>query len=145
MASFFVGGTKRATPISQILNSVGDTAIQTCFLRMYLLMSVCRMEIAIKRDMDVQELKPALATWLRWLECQSVHQKFAGSIPSQGTCLGRGFHPLMGWVQEATSHQCFCISLSSSLPPSFLSSLKLNGNMSLGEDKKTLKPAHLEI
>ena len=34
--------------------------------------------------------------------CCSAKQKVAGSIPSQGTCLGCGFRPSSGHIQEAT-------------------------------------------
>ena len=30
----------------------------------------------------------ALAGVAQWIECRPVNQKVAGSIPSQGTCLG---------------------------------------------------------
>lgn len=53
--------------------------LASVYVSVVMRMSVCRMEIAIKSDMDVQELKPALATGLSWLECQSVHHKVAGS------------------------------------------------------------------
>ena len=44
----------------------------------------------------------ALAVWLSWLQHCPVHQKVAGSIPSQDTYLGCGFDPQSGQAQEAT-------------------------------------------
>ena len=35
----------------------------------------------------------ALAGVAQWIECQPVNQRFTGSIPSQGTCLGFGPGP----------------------------------------------------
>ena len=71
----------------------------------------------------------ALARWLTGLECP-IHQKVAGSIPSQSTYLGCGFNPQLGAVQEETSR---CFSLFLPPPPSL--SLK-SVNISLGEDLK---------
>ena len=34
--------------------------------------------------------------------CHPAKQKFPSSTPSQGTCLGCGFSPWSGYVQEAT-------------------------------------------
>ena len=42
----------------------------------------------------------ALTGWLNWLECHLVQQKFVGLIPSQGTCLGCGFHAQWGCVWD---------------------------------------------
>ena len=44
----------------------------------------------------------ALAGWLIGLERLPVQQKVAGLIPGQGTCLGCGFDPPSGHLQEAT-------------------------------------------
>ena len=81
----------------------------------------------------------ALAEWLSWLEHCSIHQKWVGSIPGQGTYLEGGFDPIIGahtggnWSMFLPhSHQC---SLSFSLSLSLLLSLKLI-NMSSGEDWK---------
>ena len=35
-----------------------------------------------------RKMDGALAGVAQWIECQPVNQKVAGSIPSQGTCLG---------------------------------------------------------
>ena len=43
-----------------------------------------------------------------------MHQKFAGSIAGQGTYLGCGFDPWLGYVREATD-QCFSLSPPSSV------------------------------
>ena len=48
----------------------------------------------------------ALARWFSWLEHRPVHQKAAGSIPSQGTYLDCRFDPQVKHVWEATD-QCF--------------------------------------
>ena len=63
----------------------------------------------------------------QWPECQPTNQRVAGSISSQGTCLGcwPGRSPV-GGAGEATTHWCFSLSLSLS-PPSLLPlSLKIN-------------------
>ena len=62
----------------------------------------------------------ALAGVAQWTECQPVNQRVAGSIPSQGTCLGCGPGSLVGGAREATTHWCFSPSLSLPL------SLKIN-------------------
>ena len=49
-----------------------------------------------------------------WLEHHPIHRNVAGSIPSQGTCLGYGFDSWLGSVWEATN-QCFSLPLSLSL------------------------------
>ena len=61
----------------------------------------------------------------------SLNQKVAGSIPSQGTCLGAGLIPSLGTygrqpIDVCLSHQCFSLSL-----PLFLEAMK---KMSSGED-----------
>ena len=68
------------------------------------------------------------------MEHRPVHQKVAGSIPSQGTHLGCRFDPPLGCVWEATNG---CFSLTSkflSLPPYSLS--KIHKYISLGEELK---------
>ena len=71
--------------------------------------------------------------WLSWLVRHPINQKVVGSIPGQGACLGCGFSPWWGHVQEATngcfSHQC----LSPSHPPSLSLSLQ-SISMPSGED-----------
>ena len=52
----------------------------------------------------------APAWWLSWLERCPKHQKFTGSITSQGTYLGYSFNPLLGHVRKA-SNQCFSLAL----------------------------------
>ena len=60
--------------------------------------------------------------WLAWLEhCLIKTKKIVGSIPEQGTCLGYGFSPQLGHIQEAlidvsVSYQCLLPSLSPSIP-----------------------------
>ena len=43
----------------------------------------------------------ALPGVAQWAGCHPGNQKVAGSIPGQGTCLGCGFCPWSGCVQEA--------------------------------------------
>ena len=57
-------------------------------------------------------------------------ERIAGSIPSQGTCLGVGSIPRQGVFKKqpinvSVSHQCFSPSLS----PSFPFSLNINKNI----------------
>ena len=47
-------------------------------------------------------------SWHSWLEHHPIHQKFAGSIPGQGT---QRWQP----INMSLSHQCFSFSLSLSL------------------------------
>ena len=61
----------------------------------------------------------ALAGVAQWIECWPVNPKIAGSIPSQGTCLGCGPGPQQG-AHERQLH--VGISLPLFLPP--FSSLK---------------------
>ena len=44
-----------------------------------------------------------LAGWLIRLEHHPIDHKVVDSIPSQGTCLGCGFNPQSGHIQEATT------------------------------------------
>ena len=69
-----------------------------------------------------------MAVWLIWMDHHPIHQKFAGSVPDQGTCLGCGFHP--GWGMHRR-HPTMSLSLSLSL--SLCLSLK-SINISSGED-----------
>ena len=75
-----------------------------------------------------ENIKSALTGVAQLVVCLPTKRKVTGSIPSQGTGLScGGFSPQLGCMQEATdqcyfSHQCFSLSLSSSL----LVSLKLN-------------------
>ena len=43
----------------------------------------------------------ALAGVAQWIECRPENQGIAGSIPSQGTCLGCS---LVGGMRETTTH-----------------------------------------
>ena len=64
----------------------------------------------------------ALAGMTRWIECRPVNWKFAGSIPSQGTCLGCGHVPSWGYARGNWS--MFLSHIYISLPlflPSFSS------------------------
>ena len=66
-----------------------------------------------------------LARWLSWLEHCPIHQKVAGSIPSQGTYVGSTFNPQSGSIWEAT-YVSFSLSLSHSLSLSlFLKSINM--------------------
>ena len=85
------------------------------------------------------KLDLTLAMWLSWLERHPIHQKVEGSIPSQGIYLGCGFDSWLWHILKAVIDIClshlflFFLSLSLSLSL-FLSSIKINGNISLGED-----------
>ena len=54
----------------------------------------------------------------QWIECQSVNQRGAGSIPSQGTFLGFGPGPQLGACERQPHTD---VSLPLFLPPSPLS------------------------
>ena len=62
-----------------------------------------------------------LAGVAQWTECQPVNQMVAGSIPSQGTCLGCGTGPQWG-AHKRQPH--IDVSLPPFLPP--FPSLKIN-------------------
>ena len=68
----------------------------------------------------LQNSKLALAGVAHWIEHWPADQRVAASIPSQGTCLGRGPGPQ--GAPEATTQWCFSPCLSPSLP----FSLKIN-------------------
>ena len=55
-------------------------------------------------------VQPALAAVAQLVGCHPVKQKFASSIPSQGTYLGCGPGPQLGCEQEATN-KCFSLTL----------------------------------
>ena len=74
----------------------------------------------------------SLLVELSGFERRPAKQRVAGSIPSQGTCLGCRARSLGGGAWEATTHWCFSPSLSPS-PPFYL---KLNKNLK----KKTQNP-----
>ena len=57
----------------------------------------------------------ALACVAQWIERQTLNQRVAGLIPSQGTCLGCGLDPQLG-VLERQSH--IDVSLPLFLSPS---------------------------
>ena len=50
------------------------------------------------KQMGIHQIKKflALAGVTQWTECHPANRKVAGSIPSQGTCLGCGPGPLLG-------------------------------------------------
>ena len=56
--------------------------------------------------------KLVLAGMSQWIKCQPVKQRVAGSIPSQGTCLGYRPGPQLGARER---QPCFSPSLSPSL------------------------------
>ena len=73
--------------------------------------------------------------WLSWLECCPIHWKVAGSISSEGICLGCGFDTQSGHIQEATDQCFFHVDVSFSLlSPTFLFLKSMN--ISSGEDLK---------
>ena len=55
-----------------------------CYYLKYLWLSIVLKKYALT----------ALAGMAQWIECQPVNQRVVGSIPSRGTCLGRGQGPL---------------------------------------------------
>ena len=63
----------------------------------------------------------ALAGVAQWIELWPVKQRVAGSISSQGTCLGCRLGP---WLCRCISHISMFVSLSFSIPSSL--SLKIN-------------------
>ena len=76
---------------------------------------------------DLKKRLTALAGVAQWIEHQSVNQKVAGSIPSQGTCLGCGPGPQLGACERqpinvSLTHWSFPPFLS----PSLLFYLKIN-------------------
>ena len=64
-----------------------------------------------------QKQEKALAGVAQWIESRTVKQRVAGSIPSQGTCLGCGPGPQYG---ESERQPHIAVSLPLFLPP-FLS------------------------
>ena len=59
----------------------------------------------------------------KWVDCRPINEKLHGLVPSQGTCLGGRIGPWLGaWERQpidvSLTHQCFFLSLSSSLPTS---------------------------
>ena len=68
-----------------------------------------------------QKVEQALTHVVQFVAHRPAKQKVTGSNPSQGTCLGCGFSPWMGHIQE-TADPRFFLSLSLSLP----FSLKIN-------------------
>ena len=55
-----------------------------------------------------------LAGVAQWIECGPENQRVAGSIPSQGTCLGCGPGPQLGTCER---QPCIDVSLPLFLPP----------------------------
>ena len=67
-------------------------------------------------------LSLALAGVAQWTECGPVNQKVAGSVPSQGTCLGRRPGQVPNWGHMRGNHILIFLSLSIS----FSSPLNMN-------------------
>ena len=65
--------------------------------------------MSLKGNMD-------LAGVAQWIGCQPVNQRVAGSIPSQGTCLGCEPGPQLvcerQLIDVSFTHQCFSLPLS---------------------------------
>ena len=81
-----------------------------------------KKNLVVKKDGGYQRNKktslkraPILAGWLKCLDRQPMHQKVAGSIPTQGTYLGCGFNPRSGCVWEGTDECSLSFILSTSL------------------------------
>lgn len=87
-----------------------------------------------------------MAVWLSWLE-HLMHGSVASLIPILATCLNFGFGPWLGQVQEAANQYISLtfVSLSPSLPVPFSLSLKINGDMSLGENQKRTSGISLHV
>ena len=47
----------------------------------------------VKDSVPIKTIIGALAGVAQWIECGPANQRVAGSIPSQGTCLGCGPGP----------------------------------------------------
>ena len=56
----------------------------------------------------------ALATVAQWIECRPLNQEVAGSIPSQGTCLGCRPGPQLGPCERRAHTD---VSIPVFLPP----------------------------
>ena len=66
--------------------------------------SVCHMSQNLDSQVTLKECTHALARWFSWLECRPVHQKVAGSIPSQGVCGRQPIHvSLSHWFSLSLS------------------------------------------
>ena len=52
----------------------------------------------------LEKLEVALAGVAQWIECHPTNQGVAGSIPSQGSCLGCEPDSLVRGMREATTH-----------------------------------------
>ena len=74
-----------------------------------------------KETCQGNKVEQALTHVVQFVAHRPAKQKVTGSNPSQGTCLGCGFSPWMGHIQE-TADPRFFLSLSLSLP----FSLKIN-------------------
>ena len=119
------------------LPSIGTlTRNQTCNLLVY--RTTPQWSHLARTFLDSSRKDIALAGWLSWLEHHPAHEKAAGLIIHQGTCLGCKFDPWLGCIQEAT-HWCFSLTLkflSLSLPlPVPLKSI----NISSGEDYNKIR------
>ena len=67
--------------------------------------------------MGYENNRSALAGVAQWIECWPVNQAVAGSVLSQGTCLGCTLGPWLGMcerqpVDVSLAHQCFFPFLS---------------------------------
>ena len=105
-------------------------------------LGICNLETQLGKNTEVFQSRKqsekflwqevfswALARLLSWLEHRPVNQNVTGSIHSQGTYLGCGFHPWLGHIWEATDrcflHRCLSVSLYLSLSPSLFPFLSL--------------------
>ena len=73
---------------------------------------VCFLVIVLLKK---KKIKPSPGWWL-WVEHQPADQSVAGSIPSQGTCLGCGLGPW--WGTKRPPHIDADVSLPLFLPSS---------------------------
>ena len=102
---------KEGVIVAKHSNVKSETAVQSGSAKaMFNLAAKSRIGQADKTFLSLKKEMSALAQWLSWLEHCPIHQKVAGSIPSQGTFLGCRSDPWSGHIGEATD-QCFSLFL----------------------------------
>ena len=75
----------------------------------------------VGREAAFKKANGVLAGVVQWIKCQPENQEVAGSIPSQGMCLGCGPGPKLGGherqpIDVSLTHQCFSLFLPHSPP-----------------------------
>lgn len=114
--------------------SCGNVSGAILFIRCCFIFLNCKMGLIIvfgcakcylkirSQDSFKKDICPGQFGPVGWIS--SINQKFAGSLPSQGTCLSWEFSPQSQLMQEETN-QFFFTSMLFSVFPSFLSKLDL--------------------